>query len=360
MKSKYLIALLSVAIFSCREFEGKQGAIKQAIARDVEIFHSRDSAQGDNQQIITMIDEDNKLRQQNIDLLIKYAGDPDVDSLTSLLREEINFNNARSKAKNRYIDLNEIRCPKLMGQANQACSEYRRAKRLATEQVSSALEIQRHLVEKQRSLSHLGVPQLYFIEGESQKQPKSEPTIPVTTISPSTVLRDTIIDSRDHSVYPTVKIGNQTWTAKNMEFAPVGYVSKCQNNQCDTYGRLYAWDAANHACPDGWHLPTQAEWETLENNVGGENAARVNLRSTSGWKNNANGQDEYGFTVLPGSAFNGDGRFYETGSYAYFWSSTQEKMVSAWFADLSDQTVTGLGESGKNKANGFSVRCIKQ
>ncbi len=81
----------------------------------------------------------------------------------------------------------------------------------------------------------------------------------------------TFTDSRDGKIYITVKIGNQTWMAENLNFT-TAEGSWCYENDstyCEKYGRLYSWETAREVCPAGWHLPSKSEFETLLSNVGG-------------------------------------------------------------------------------------------
>ena len=121
--------------------------------------------------------------------------------------------------------------------------------------------------------------------------------------------------------YQTVVIGTQTWFARNLNYDVSG--SKCYNNEpsnCTIYGRLYNWEEIYTACPSGWHSPTPAEWETLINYVGSENNAGKKLKARSGWSNNGNGTDDYGFSALPGGYGGSDGSFYNVGSNGYWWN----------------------------------------
>jgi uncharacterized protein (TIGR02145 family) len=157
------------------------------------------------------------------------------------------------------------------------------------------------------------------------------------------VYGEPITDVRDGKTYETVVIGTQTWMAKNLDFeTPAG--SKCYNDNtinCVLYGRLYNWDAAMTACPDGWHLPSDMEWVVLEEFIGGEvEAAWKKLRATT----YGSGTDDYGFSAIPSG-----------GSIGNWWSST-ESNTSVTHA--YDRTAGG-GIYTESKSNAYSVRCVK-
>lgn len=102
-------------------------------------------------------------------------------------------------------------------------------------------------------------------------------TIAILTIAIHSVAQEMgkLTDSRDGHTYKTVVIGKQVWMAENLNFNTAN--SWC--NKCETYGRLYTYDAALKACPSGWHLPTDSEWATLTNYTGGENLCKFQLKS---------------------------------------------------------------------------------
>lgn len=77
-------------------------------------------------------------------------------------------------------------------------------------------------------------------------------------------------DSRDGTVYPTVKINDQIWMTKNLSFNVNGQSFAYNNDEANVtmYGRLYTWASLQQAIPSGWHLPTDAEWQTLEKALG--------------------------------------------------------------------------------------------
>jgi len=143
-----------------------------------------------------------------------------------------------------------------------------------------------------------------------------------------------LTDSRDGKTYITVTIGEQVWMAQNLDYLndmTSGDSSWCYDNDpdnCATYGRLYTWDAAMKACPNGWHLPSREEWGELAKAAGGTGTygnggtAGTKLKSTSGWEYNY-GTNDYGFSALPGGRRLADGSFFEgAGSDGYWWTAT--------------------------------------
>lgn len=164
-----------------------------------------------------------------------------------------------------------------------------------------------------------------------------------------------MLDSRDGNVYDVVTIGSQTWMAQNLNYeTPNSTCYKENPSYCDKYGRLYSWDAAMVACPAGWHLPTSDEWNDLFSVVGSSYSGYV-LKSTSGWKDDGNGRDAFGFKVLP-AGMGGD----YLGENALFWTSTESKNGGsrAISVDFSyDYDGSFIGESFY--VYKYSVRCVK-
>lgn len=200
--------------------------------------------------------------------------------------------------------------------------------------------------------------------------------------------KDTFVDSRDGQTYKIVTIGTQTWMVQNLNFkTDSSYCYGDEEKNCDKYGRLYTWAAAvgkaedecgrarecnlppghvQGVCPEGWHLPSKVEWETLFAAVGGEYTAAKVLKSISGWKDNGNGTDDVGFFVLP--AGNGTRRqnldkeeWYRGEGYsADFWSATEDigEEIRAYEVTLhSEHDDASLGGDAKDLL--ASVRCLK-
>lgn len=173
------------------------------------------------------------------------------------------------------------------------------------------------------------------------------------------LVKEVMTDKRDGQTYKTVKIGTQTWMAENLNYKVKE--SWCYDNiedNCSWYGRLYEWKRAREICPSGWHLPTKAEFETLFDAVGGQKKAGKMLKSTSGWENDGNGTDAFGFTALPAGMRSLDGYFFH-GQGAFFWSSTEKSFKEACLMILRHED----GDLGileyMDKFVPFSVRCLK-
>jgi len=138
--------------------------------------------------------------------------------------------------------------------------------------------------------------------------------------------KGTFTDSRDKKTYKTVKIGEQTWMAENLNYGAKD--SECYGNKpanCTKYGRLYDWDEAMKVCPSGWHLPSKSEWEVLIEAVGGEKVAGKKLKAKSGWEKKGNGTDDYGFSALPGGGRFFHGEYSGLGYSGLWWSSSSEE-----------------------------------
>ena len=204
----------------------------------------------------------------------------------------------------------------------------------------------------------------------------------------------TLKDERDNKTYKTVTIGTQTWMAENLNYSDsVSYPGMQKRNwcyknsldSCAKYGRLYTWAAAMDSagtfstngngcgdrktcsptypvrgiCPSGWHLPTKAEFEALFTNVGGESTAGKMLKSTSGWKSNANGTDVFGFSALPAGERDLNGTFTGVGGAAEFWSSTEYTSSYAYVMYLNCNGEYAHLNDHSTKYSGSSVRCVK-
>ena len=189
----------------------------------------------------------------------------------------------------------------------------------------------------------------------------SEMVYQVEVVDPGNVKKGTMTDSRDGKTYKTVTIGSQTWMAENLNYERAG--NSCYGNKaeyCTKYGRLYLWITAMEACPSGWHLPTLTEWNILFTAVGGQSTAGKMLKSQTGWMNNGNGTDAFGFSALPAGGRDGDGYFdlFNVGDVALFWSSTDFGYLYAKVMDLGSWFDNAFLD-GFHETYEFSVRCLR-
>lgn len=210
----------------------------------------------------------------------------------------------------------------------------------------------------------------------------------------------TMTDERDGQVYKTVKIGDQTWMAENLNFDPGQGGSGdykyrwswCYDNKkknCDVGGRLYTWAAAidslklandvenpiecgnrkycdslpariRGVCIEGWHLPSRDEWNDLiMMAVDTANAGRI-FKSLTGWVNGGNGTDSLGFSALPVGYYQDNGKYYGAGGISRMWSSQSVNDLFATemgFNSNSNGFVLNFGVGYKSFA--YSVRCVK-
>ncbi|MCQ2060325.1 MAG: fibrobacter succinogenes major paralogous domain-containing protein [Fibrobacter sp.] len=161
-------------------------------------------------------------------------------------------------------------------------------------------------------------------------------------------------DTRNERIesYNTVKIGDQIWMAQNLNYStPDSYCYDNISSNCDRYGRLYTLSDALNACPDGWHLPSGEEWKIMFSKVGVENNVGTLLKSTSGWVDYGNGDDAYGFAVLPGGYFAIE-VFEAEGFFAAFLSSNLRIFeIGCEELPVFEYPYTGNGA--------YSVRCIR-
>jgi uncharacterized protein (TIGR02145 family) len=172
-------------------------------------------------------------------------------------------------------------------------------------------------------------------------------------------------DQRDGNEYKWVRIGEQVWMAENLNY------EISDNWIHDTiYGRLYSPEAANAACPDGWHLPSDEEWMELEMYLGMlarvENrgyrgtieGGKLKEKGTTHWlKTNVYTTNESGFSALPGGIRFSFGGISGIQREAYFWTSTKES--TAYYCRHLNYRRNTIRREFAYKSNGLSVRCVK-
>ena len=203
-------------------------------------------------------------------------------------------------------------------------------------------------------------------------------------------------DERDGKTYKTVKIGDQVWMAENLNYAGggIGHCYEDVPENCEVGGRLYKWDVAKKVCPEGWHLPSKAEFQTLFSAVqlvydkyDKEQYSLADMfKATSGWKDDysswTQGLDVVGFSAVPAGGKHIESyrasEYNHAGYAAYFLTSTDYDEYSVYIMQLNLEMYTGEpvvhGVSlvhdyeltqldgwphYDTKESGYSVRCLK-
>jgi len=191
----------------------------------------------------------------------------------------------------------------------------------------------------------------------------------------------TITDARDGETYRTVKIGNQVWMAENLRYKAEGsYAAGNDESNVKTYGRLYTWATALNIpaeymgqspakdmemyrkireenyqgiAPDGWHIPSIKEWETLMENLPAKSNG-TELRSKCVWQKP--GSDTLGFFALPAGYRFDNGNFCQFGKRARFWSKDEYGKTNAYRLSLTENS---MDIEGVYRSDAISVRCVK-
>jgi uncharacterized protein (TIGR02145 family)/uncharacterized repeat protein (TIGR02059 family) len=195
----------------------------------------------------------------------------------------------------------------------------------------------------------------------------------------------TSFNDNDGNVYHAQIIGTQVWMKENLKttkyndnssipnvtdnstWAALTTPAYCWYNNDyatykATYGALYNWYTVNTGklCPQGWHMPTDADWTTLTDYLGGISVAGGSLKEagTTHWNSPNTGASNYsGFTALPGGYHDNVG-FASIGLTTDFWSTTEYDPVYSMGRDLRWDN-NGVTRTHWIKNDGFSVRCLR-
>jgi uncharacterized protein (TIGR02145 family) len=170
-----------------------------------------------------------------------------------------------------------------------------------------------------------------------------------------------LFDDRDGQTYRTITIGSQTWMAENLNYENEdSFCFEYEEENCERYGRLYPWESAQLACPDGWHMPSPEEFNTLIDLVGGKAVAGARLKSMEGWETGAVSTDDYGFTALPAGRRGYYHDFTDKTLGAYFWSNSRvQNSTAAYNMDLRFDSDSAMVRDNPDAHDGNSVRCIR-
>jgi uncharacterized protein (TIGR02145 family) len=199
----------------------------------------------------------------------------------------------------------------------------------------------------------------------------------------------------DGNKYKTIQVGTQTWMAENLKttslndgtaiklIGPADNWMATPESQTPAFswlesdekfkhifGAYYNWKAVNTSklCPTGWHVPSDVEWKTFIDYLGGSLNIGTKIRETGGnhWLNGGSATtNSTGFTALPAGYRNFNGAFMNTYGYsvwlageAYWWTSTQAYSQGAYFEAIYNNS-NALLQGAWSFAQGHSVRCVK-
>jgi uncharacterized protein (TIGR02145 family) len=208
----------------------------------------------------------------------------------------------------------------------------------------------------------------------------------ISAANPTSNLNGSTLTDIDGNVYQTVRIGTQVWMKENLKVSKyrngdaistnlsnaswstttTGAYAVYNNDSANNtiYGKLYNWYSSvdtRGLCPIGWHVPTDAEWTTLENFLGGISVAGGKMKAFSSlwFPPNTGATNESGFSALPGGfRFGVDGQYFDLGLGSNIRSTTEASTSRAWIRLFRNQNVNSVKTDGL-KRDGFSVRCLK-
>lgn len=193
---------------------------------------------------------------------------------------------------------------------------------------------------------------------------------------------NTLTDFRDGNVYKTVTIGNQVWMAENLNYLPENIPSKCyeaspgpsvcgggkaytlEEGDCSVYGRLYesrisslsaSFGCSMDICPDGWRIPSQNQWKTLFDFLGGVRSAGRKIKAKGFWRDETL-TDPVGFSALPAGIYDVyDGFNWRSDSLLAVFAVRSYPDNSIWLYASADSVLFGL----TTERFYFAYRCIK-
>ena len=175
-----------------------------------------------------------------------------------------------------------------------------------------------------------------------------------------TAQNGSVVDTRDGKTYKTIQIGQQIWMAENLDYnIEKSYCFAKKTENCEKYGRLYRWEAASKACPEGWHLPSDDEWQTLEKELG---MPEIELVKDNSWRGSNQAtklasDTTIGFKMLLGGYRNPPSNYFLMGMQAFFWTAT-DNSSHAWYRQMRDGS-GHIFRRTRPKSWGMSVRCVK-
>lgn len=184
-------------------------------------------------------------------------------------------------------------------------------------------------------------------------------------------------DIRDGAKYHYVTIGSLDWFTFNLNWKGTGNTYLLVDALGDVYGRLYNWEQAKSACPQGWRVPNNQDWEEFAKTLNGGNtisfdskwasfgskvSAKATLNTVNMWKYSPNFQylNQFGWNALPAGNSTGSFRtFLNKGSYATWWSADQKDQDNAYYRYIYFDSPDFPYNFASKSTFGASIRCVR-
>ncbi|MEA3288154.1 MAG: FISUMP domain-containing protein [Candidatus Marinimicrobia bacterium] len=227
--------------------------------------------------------------------------------------------NVRSDGENRTVSLKLLSIEK--GSYTKSASETERI-RVYYYKPNGEQHPYRHFLENNADKVMDSLLKIYSAE-------EVKPWAPTPLSHPFNKETGTLTDSRDGKVYKTTTIGEQTWMAENLNFKMEEGIRGTRYYAPKWNGRYYTWEAAQKACPDGWHVPSKEEFQELFNFISDEYGPMPTsdiawyLKSQERWEKGKTGTDVFGFNAIP-SGYQKDGDWNHLDEAAYYWTANSE------------------------------------
>lgn len=127
----------------------------------------------------------------------------------------------------------------------------------------------------------------------------------------------------------------------------------------DSYGKLYNYYALTDPrglAPEGWRIPTDADWKELIEFLGGDKEAGRRMKNKTEWQENKLADNICGFTAMPSGRREANGQFNQMGQLAYLWSETADGTQASALQLIYNSA--GIQMVKVDKHCGLAVRCL--
>jgi len=164
------------------------------------------------------------------------------------------------------------------------------------------------------------------------------------------------------TMYPSKRMADgKQWTTRNLEVNTTpSYCYEDAEQNCRRYGRLYTWESALRACPSlgaGWRLPTDDEWRRLAKYYGGVSEDAED-KGRAAYKALLEGGSA-GFNAVLGGGRSGDGEYARLEAHGFYWTASESDPAAGWFYNFGRGGQALHRQTGGEKRQAFSVRCVR-